>query len=392
MHAYTTTGTFHVQLAVETLAGCTDTIRKAYFIEIRPGPTVNFLASDTAACIPFIVEFSDITLGSDPVVGWEWYVNGDLVNQSKNMSQLFDLPGIYDISLQVVDDRGCTSEGNSMVEAFANPIADFTASDTVSCAPANIVFFDKSSPIPVAWEWTFGDSTTSENQNPVHVYEDDGLYTIGLKITDKNGCVDSVTKRQFLKLQHPEGDFAVEYEPGCPPIKSSFIAVAESQYGIKEVKWDFGDGNLGFGLEPEHTYQDTGLYTITLFVTDSIGCTQVIEKPEFVNIQGNENPRPISIHWATVEDNDETKLMFGGYLRADFAAYNIYRETPTGSTNWQLIHQTEFADDTVFIDKGGLNTLQNTYCYKVNHRQSMWRGIAIGSDSKALHCRSNCYS
>ncbi|RMG29738.1 MAG: gliding motility-associated C-terminal domain-containing protein, partial [Bacteroidetes bacterium] len=88
------------------------------------------------------------------------------------------------------------------------------------------------------------------------------------------------------------------------------------------------------------------------------------EKPDFVHIQGNEAPVPIDIHWVSVESDSEIKLMYKGYSGIDFAAYHIYRETPTGSGNWQAISRTEFVDDTLFIDQN-LNTRQNSYCYKV---------------------------
>jgi len=38
--------------------------------------------------------------------------------------------------------------------------------------------------------------------------------------------------------------------------------------------WDFGDGISSTDIHPTHTYQDAGIYTITLTATDSLGCVQ----------------------------------------------------------------------------------------------------------------------
>jgi len=49
-----------------------------------------------------------------------------------------------------------------------------------------------------SWLWDFGDGTTSNEQNPVHVYESGGFYTVTLTATDKNG--DTVVDEVKLAL------------------------------------------------------------------------------------------------------------------------------------------------------------------------------------------------
>ena len=43
----------------------------------------------------------------------------------------------------------------------------------------------------VSWHWDFGDGTTSDEQNPVHIYENGGYYNVVLTATSANG--ESVT-------------------------------------------------------------------------------------------------------------------------------------------------------------------------------------------------------
>ena len=39
----------------------------------------------------------------------------------------------------------------------------------------------------VSWSWEFGDGQTSNAQNPVHVYDGGGYYTVTLTGTDEEG-------------------------------------------------------------------------------------------------------------------------------------------------------------------------------------------------------------
>nr|BAL57387.1 hypothetical conserved protein [uncultured Acetothermia bacterium]BAL58903.1 hypothetical conserved protein [Candidatus Acetothermum autotrophicum] len=46
----------------------------------------------------------------------------------------------------------------------------------------------------VAWEWNFGDGTSSSEQNPTHRYSADGSYSVTLTVTDTDGEKASATK------------------------------------------------------------------------------------------------------------------------------------------------------------------------------------------------------
>jgi PKD repeat protein len=65
------------------------------------------------------------------------------------------------------------------------PVAAFRASQTVGDPPLTVQFTDLSLPgdQPIeSWFWDFGDNTTSTDRNPVHVYEQNGLYSVSLTV------------------------------------------------------------------------------------------------------------------------------------------------------------------------------------------------------------------
>ncbi len=76
-----------------------------------------------------------------------------------------------------------------------NPIANYSFSPDPVISQIPVVFSDGSqinSGIITDWNWDFGDTTNSNLQNPIYTYNTPGEYTVCLKITNDNGCIDSL--------------------------------------------------------------------------------------------------------------------------------------------------------------------------------------------------------
>ena len=61
-----------------------------------------------------------------------------------------------------------------------------------------VVQFTDTSVDAVAWEWDFGDSTTSEEQSPEHTYYVEGAYTVVQTVTYADSSQDVTTKTNFI--------------------------------------------------------------------------------------------------------------------------------------------------------------------------------------------------
>ncbi|TSA27318.1 PKD domain-containing protein [bacterium] len=79
--------------------------------------------------------------------------------------------------------------------------AAFYADKTVDIIPAIISFFDQSSPIGTinSWLWDFGDETTETIKNPVHTYNEAGIYTVSL-IVSNLVCSDTLTYDNYITV------------------------------------------------------------------------------------------------------------------------------------------------------------------------------------------------
>jgi len=90
-----------------------------------------------------------------------------------------------------------TKENYIKVTAAQKPIANFWGSPRTGTAPLTVYFKDRSSGSPTAWNWNFGDGTSSTLQNPKHTYSAAGSYTIKLTVTNAAGST-SVTKYKYI--------------------------------------------------------------------------------------------------------------------------------------------------------------------------------------------------
>ncbi len=105
------------------------------------------------------------------------------------------------IEMKRVDDNDTPTEEPS------RPIADFSADITSGSAPLAVQFTDESKGSPENWGWDFGDGNISFDQNPDHVYEKRGKYTVKLTVSNKLGK-NIVKKKKFIEVTKGENNDA----------------------------------------------------------------------------------------------------------------------------------------------------------------------------------------
>ncbi|MEA3494668.1 MAG: M4 family metallopeptidase [Bacteroidota bacterium] len=85
------------------------------------------------------------------------------------------------------------------------PVSDFIIDKNESCKQA-INFTDMSFNNPSSWLWKFGDGTASTLQNPSHIYDKKGIYSVKLIATNSNGS-DSIIKNDLITITKPNVPF-----------------------------------------------------------------------------------------------------------------------------------------------------------------------------------------
>ncbi|MEL6676903.1 MAG: PKD domain-containing protein, partial [Bacteroidota bacterium] len=255
-HIYTTPGTYTVSLIVGDGVNCRDTMIQTTLIEVVSGPTAQYAATPGQDCRPMTVAFSDLsTAGATPIVNWQWDFDNGTGSVSASPTQTFPVAGLYDVRLTVTDANGCVASYTDQVEALQTPLVDFTSDTRVGCAPQGIQFTDltQTSYIKTAFYWDFGDGNTSTAQSPTHTYLADGAYTVSLRVTDQNGCTDSLEKVNYIKLSHPVANFSWNNNEVCPntPVGVQFVDLSVPDTTLTSWVWDFGDGGTSSAQNPK---------------------------------------------------------------------------------------------------------------------------------------------
>jgi len=152
------------------------------------------------------------------------------------------------------------------------PVANFTANSTKGTAPLDVQFNDTSSNTPTSWLWDFGDGTTSTDQNPTHIYNTPGTYTVTLTTTNLAGN-SNLTLTNYITLDWPVpvANFTVNATSGTTPLDVQFTDISTGN--VTSYTWNFGDGSTSTDQNPTHTYNTPGTYTVTLTVNGPGGST-----------------------------------------------------------------------------------------------------------------------
>ena len=280
-HTYTSTGNYSVTLISTNTNGCTDTLIKQDYVLVQlPQVTIDNLPQQ--GCAPLTWTFTSTLNSSEPATTYHWDFGDGATSTLANPTHTFGV-GNFDIQLIITTASGCTDTVTVTdgIRTGTKPVANFNATPRDACAHTPVNFFDLSTGTVTQWLWDFGDGSTAITQNPTHIYEDTGYFTVSLVIWN-NGCRDSISFTNYVHINPPIALFAVVLD--CiEPLKRTFT---DQSIGADEWNWDFGDGNTSTVQNPVHVYAAPGIYNVTLLVRNyTTGCSYSKTRTEQVVVE-----------------------------------------------------------------------------------------------------------
>ena len=367
-HTFDESGNTFIQFFAK---GChTDTMN--HIIYVRPAPAAEFEAEPT--CAGTIVPLRPMNI--DAECTYNWLVTNELGEQTEYLTAepMVDFPtdGMYDVRLTVTDVwTGCADSQTRTVEAMSIPIADFALERDLCALHLSIENYSEGAENYI---WTYGDGTTAVGASPEsYTYDSEGEYTVSLRVQNSAGCADSMSQTVFFDPV-VSSDFTYEMNEDCSEATVNFTNRSENAISYS---WLFGDGTASFSMNPTViTYEDKGMYEVSLIAADANGCTDTLTvpiQPRFCN--------GIAIANAFVPEGHEAintfKPVAAGLRDYRFEIYSSYGELLWATTVLEGGIPTEGWDGT----HNGKLLPQDVYVWKIHgifEDGTVWQGMDFG--------------
>ncbi len=339
--APTTTTTYYVTV-YDTVNGLSAT--DSVTIIVNPGPTADFSA--TTVCEGDATDFTDLsTPMTYPITTWDWTFGDGNNSTQQNPSHTYAVTGTYDVTLYIEDQHGCADQITKPVSMHPSPQVDFTAQPTSGCEPLSVNFQNQTTisggGSVSSLLWDFGNGNTSTAQSPSATYGA-GDYDITLTATSDNGCTSSLTMTDYINVYpNPIAEFS--YSPSenylLNPVYFQDLSIGASQW-----YWDFGDGSNSDIQNPTHSFQNSGNFSVSLYVENQWGCSD--ETSMTINILNNDIiyfPNAFTPNGDGINDYFGPYGMFWSSDGYDMKIFNRYGEliffTTDLNTHWDGRHK-----------------------------------------------------
>lgn len=163
------------------------------------------------------------------------------------------------------------------------PVAVAAASPAGGDVPLAVNFSATGSTDPdgslTAYAWDFGDGSSSTQTHPSHTYTAPGPFVAHLTVTDNAGSqtTQAILVQAVAANQPPIA--VAEANPASGPAPLNVTFTAEKSYDpdgpIGNMTWTYHDGSYSYGATGYYTYDEPGVYIVTLTVYDSQNATGV---------------------------------------------------------------------------------------------------------------------
>jgi gliding motility-associated-like protein len=185
---------------------------------------------------------------------------------------------------------GCT-HSKTLVTNVICPNVDFTVSDTVGCINFRPVFTNISlNSAQTRWDFNINNgfqyvSGANVITTPNNTYNTTGYFGVSMINIDANGCRDTITKPNLIKITRAIAAMNVSDTVFCIPHTVNFTNQSTGVLSnIVQSIWNYGDGSPADTTQhASHQYTTTGVYRPLLTVVNQYGCRDTISRRVLAN-------------------------------------------------------------------------------------------------------------
>lgn len=245
-------------------------------ITVNPNPVAAFTAPVLVDCLPSNIEFTNNSVGIDASI-WSF---GDGSNSNEtNPVNMYQFPGLYDISLTVLDTNGCsnTKTIEELIQIYPAAEINYTISPQVTNLMNSNVVFQNITPNCASQVWDLGTLGTSNAAIYKYTFEDVGTYYVGLSVITEDGCVEEITDSVIV-----EENYVVftptSFTPNGDGLNDVFMPVAG---GVEDFKLEiynrwgkvvYSTSNINQPWDGTGNIQDNYIWKV--YVKDNTGANR----------------------------------------------------------------------------------------------------------------------
>jgi len=270
-------GNFTVQLIAQKGTSCADTATYDILLtEFIP----DFLDLDTV-CVNSLVNFTDqSTVSNGTVTNWNWDFGDGSNSTAQNPTHGYSAAGDYNVQLVATSSLGCVDSITKVQNVMVAPVAQIGNVD--ACSGLDITFDNFSDPNASDFWWGFGTGNPADSSvayEPTFTFPSFGSYNVTLIAQKGTGC--QTTDVLVVNISELTADFIIP-DTACANTVVSFTDQTISVATVNQWEWDFGDGSTSLNQNETHIYATGGDYLVELVVSSSVGCTDTIVKPLYI--------------------------------------------------------------------------------------------------------------
>jgi len=357
-----------IMLIVTDANGCQDTVEvpvtisapHADFDFVFSGANVN--AAGNFTCPPVFATLTDQSTSFGNVTGWSWSFGDNKFSSLQNPNNTYVFAGVYTSQLIITDEFGC-QDSVTFIDylEIGGPSGDFEWLPIGDACDPQYQFIPSNLDGATDIIWDLGDGNTKNSLTSfIYDYPGAGTFSPTATVVDQNGCnvlyeLDSLT----ILFSTIEANF--QGSPSSLNWGEPFTVVDLSSGGNGGiVNWSWTAGNDQFstnGNNFDYLFNDAGQVTISLTVTDSLGCSDTYSI--VVNVTDD-----LSIPNVLTPNNDGSNDVF----RLIDNAYRSYEVVILN--RWGNVMSEALVEEDDYLwdgrNKGGQFATEGVYFYKVS--------------------------
>jgi PKD repeat protein len=250
---------------------------------------------------------------------------------------------------------------------YCSPYFYYNIVDSTADGDSTIVqFYTYCDSLMVTHKWDFGDSTFSNEENPVHHFsQEHTVYQVCHEV-----IVDDISEYfcdEVQVIQHPlfcNADFSYEENTKVACICAGVFDFYDQSTGnIKSWSWDFGDGNGSEEQNPTHIYDIAGIYDVCLSIETYNGCHSY----DHQFLIAGQPDCDIEISWNVLESYPPQYHFYSDVFdpRLVYSHYSHLPFDTDSSWYYLIIYNWDFGDGTSSDEPFPTHTYKNSGEYTV---------------------------